>query len=833
MNERDPLKLSLDVLRHYAQCFLGRWGDLREGVSEFPPLDPDEEARLRLAEALAAGGEVPVAQWSEPIRLRSIFDRIEPALPPDRAGGYPLQALDRRRETLFPQRPRPAATEGEYRALARSLREALQGAEAFARGHPAAQIAGLLGAMARFAWCVPAASAAAFEDISLYDHGRVAAALAALLAEAPDEALRAWKAALRNGADAPPVALLIKGDLSGIQDFLYQVSGKGTARGLRGRSLYLQLLSEAVALFLLRQLRLPLVNLLYSSGGHFWILARPADAERLADLQRAVDRRLIAFHGMDLGLILGEVPLRPADLRPGGLKAAMDELAARIRARKLRRFADLPAGDWALLLRTTPDSTEPGDWTDCAVCGQVGRRGREIREVEGNVRKCLRCLSFEELGRQALDMSAVAWIVRAEDDGPAGEAASSSNWADPLAAFGLGVVLFNAQGEPIGDLPLPRDGEWALVWAVGSRAWDLQVRRRIAEQLGGLPTAFVPRFVLRYAPRVTAEDRERFKARYEARGEEMPEEGSIRDFEILEGWSTGIQRLGVLRADLDGAGTLFSEGLGPRMTLSRLVALSSTISRFFEGYVETLCRQCDPRRGGSGVIYALYSGGDDLFIVGAWDAVADLAGALRRELDAYTGGHPRIGLSAGLTLHGGRESAQRMAEAAGEALEEAKGYRGPDPGRQKDAFAFLGPVMPWRPGEVFHEVLRWRDRFVAIVDEETGAGEGRPRRRAGRGRSVLFALIRWALRIQRERARGRPGAQAILGPWLWQLPYFLARWQEMAEEGSGTEKLLREMRRDWERMGPAEASARIEAIWGPAARWAELLTRRGEGREAP
>ncbi|WP_322797742.1 hypothetical protein, partial [Thermoflexus sp.] len=109
------MKFTRVTLLQYAQFFLQRWGD--SGTEDFgllfPALDPDEEARLRLAEALAAGGEVPVAQWSEPIRLRSIFDRIEPALPPDRAGGYPLQALDRRRETLFPQRPRPAATEGE------------------------------------------------------------------------------------------------------------------------------------------------------------------------------------------------------------------------------------------------------------------------------------------------------------------------------------------------------------------------------------------------------------------------------------------------------------------------------------------------------------------------------------------------------------------------------------------------------------------------------------------------------------------------------------------------------------------------------------------------
>ncbi|WP_322799302.1 hypothetical protein, partial [Thermoflexus sp.] len=185
MSERDALKLSLSALICYAQFFLQGWEDPREEVSEFlPPLNSNDEAHPRLAEALAASGEVPVAQCSEPIRLRSIFNWIETALPPDRAGGYPLRALDCCRETLFPQRPRLAATEEEYRAPARSLREAIQRAKRFARGHPAARIAGLLGAMVRFTWCVPAASPDAFEKtIEFIPSDTLFAALVAVAVE--------------------------------------------------------------------------------------------------------------------------------------------------------------------------------------------------------------------------------------------------------------------------------------------------------------------------------------------------------------------------------------------------------------------------------------------------------------------------------------------------------------------------------------------------------------------------------------------------------------------------------------------------------------------------
>jgi CRISPR-associated protein Csm1 len=70
-----------------------------------------------------------------------------------------------------------------------------------------------------------------------------------------------------------PVALLIGGDLSGIQRFLYAISSEGAAKSLRGRSAYLALLADAAVEFLLRELDLPPTQVVYRSGGHFYLLA--------------------------------------------------------------------------------------------------------------------------------------------------------------------------------------------------------------------------------------------------------------------------------------------------------------------------------------------------------------------------------------------------------------------------------------------------------------------------------------------------------------------------------------------------------------------------------
>jgi CRISPR-associated protein Cas10/Csm1 subtype III-A len=108
------------------------------------------------------------------------------------------------------------------------------------------------------------------------------AALAACLAEMDTNNLEALLASVRrefrgeaSAQDVEvlnqPVALLVGGDISGIQKFIYTISSKGAARMLRGRSFYLQLLTEALLRYTLVELGLPYSNVIYSGGGHFYL----------------------------------------------------------------------------------------------------------------------------------------------------------------------------------------------------------------------------------------------------------------------------------------------------------------------------------------------------------------------------------------------------------------------------------------------------------------------------------------------------------------------------------------------------------------------------------
>ncbi len=68
------------------------------------------------------------------------------------------------------------------------------------------------------------------------------------------------------GGDQKPF-LLVGGDLSGIQKYIYGIIARGAAKNLKGRSFYLQLLIDNIVNFLIKELELFDANIIYKTGG--------------------------------------------------------------------------------------------------------------------------------------------------------------------------------------------------------------------------------------------------------------------------------------------------------------------------------------------------------------------------------------------------------------------------------------------------------------------------------------------------------------------------------------------------------------------------------------
>src|SRR5262249_29909423 len=120
----------------------------------------------------------------------------------------------------------------------------------------------------RFTACIASDTQSDPPDVSLFDHLRVTAAVAGCLYQ--------FHAAGNTLTDRvltqppPKRCTLVVGDLSGIQDYLFDIAtvgAGGVARRLRARSFFLQMLAEVAALKVLGAFDLPLANVLMATGG--------------------------------------------------------------------------------------------------------------------------------------------------------------------------------------------------------------------------------------------------------------------------------------------------------------------------------------------------------------------------------------------------------------------------------------------------------------------------------------------------------------------------------------------------------------------------------------
>lgn len=630
-----------------------------------------------------------------------------------------------------------------------------------------------------YAWCIPSAAYVDEPDVSLADHLQMTGALAACLWELPGRTLEKLEP---DPFRDEPVALLVGGDVSGIQRFLYTVSSAGAAKSLRGRSAYLSLLCDAVAEFVRRRLDLLPCNVLYSGGGHFYLLAPLSAEDRLRELREEITHLLLDFFGGDVAIALQAVPLLGSDLKvaPDSPHSALGrrwaELAARLRDAKQTLLREVALTDPQKVFGPFGVG---GPETYCVVCHSepdqpegLKRRGLSrpvaVAAAEETQRKCSLCESFEELSRRVADAQ---YLVLRALPPRAGEEPGTRKlqWHSVLTALGLELWL-NTEEQVVQHY---REGDWVVRLNEPSlhpvSAGDREI----------------PVVGFRFLPNFTPRD----------------PDGTVRELKDMAEASDGAPYFASLRMDVDSLGRLFSEGLGGRLSLSRLAALSRSLSVFFEGYLNRVCEQVDPGRRR---LYLLYSGGDDLLAVGSWGAVLQLAEKVRGEFGRFACSNPAVTLSAGTALHHEKFPLYEAARTAGGLLEAGKSWR--RDGRTKDAANVWGQVVEWSN---LQWARGWHDRIRTWLDQ----GQVR--------RAFVFKLARIAtlyderkrkLARQANLSEGEIRRRVRYDRWLWTLVYYLAK--ESSDLQADLEQLRSEL----------VDHDRIERL-ALLARWVELSTR--------
>jgi len=495
-------------------------------------------------------------------------------------------------------------------------------------------------------------------DVSLYDHLRTTAGLAACIYDYfAERGISDYRQALFSRGSSQsyysePMFMLVSCDMSGIQDFIYNISGTGALKQLRARSLYLELMMEHIVDELLDRLALSRANAIYTGGGHAYLLL-PNTQKAKTTLQAFRDDLkswFIKEHGTDLYVATACVACSADDLsNKGEDKQRFSEL-----------FKSLFVGlSDAKASRYTASDIRQMNFNNCFA--DTGRECRECHRstalaTHGDI--CATCESLHSISAELIRKSVFAVVGERAEGG-------SLSGAHLSLPFDCELVLYDRQSY-LSQRPVVK-----RVYTKNS--WDAGIDLATHIWMGDYTAETNGRGVASYAEYATTLEKGR-----------------------------GIKRLGVLRADVDDLGAAFASGIpSEKVSISRTATLSRALSYFFKHKINEILDS------GKYQLQIIYSGGDDLFIVGNWSDVLYAALDIRKALREFTG-NDALTISAGVGMFDEKYPIARMASEAG-ALEDAAKLHAEtsESGtlRLKDAIAL------WRNDLAFS----WSD-FASIIE---------------------------------------------------------------------------------------------------------------------
>lgn len=483
-------------------------------------------------------------------------------------------------------------------------------------------------------------------DISLYDAARNTAAIAICL----------------DGAtDAENPFLLIGADLSGIQSYIYQIVSKYAAKNLKGRSFYLRLLTDAVVRYLLKELHLFKANVVYNSGGGFYILA-PNNAEtieRLEKAERVIEEQMFAVHGTALYLAMDSVAFSKDTLLHKGAESLGDvwgrlyERRDRCKNAKLKKMLQKKGASFFEPFMTG----EEGDADRCT--GEMFVPG-EPSFSEGDLRP-LRKTTKEQikLGQVLKNFDAIVVSEKPID-----------GMTFSLCPANLGFYYYFVDKKQLEDIP---DGTSVVLYNNFDRSCTRSSIDYGMEFYGG--------------NKMECDHFERLC--------------------IGRGGEDSFKRLGVLRMDVDNLGNIFQSGIArEKMSLCRMSALSRSFDYFFSGYLNTIWKDVDPLHS-----YIVYSGGDDVFVIGDWSVSIQIAKRIHEKFKLFTCNNPAFSISGGIALIGDKFPIIKGAEMSATEESNAKGHE--CGGRAKNSLSFLS--TPLNFDEEYTRVEQLKNEIVKAV----------------------------------------------------------------------------------------------------------------------
>lgn len=524
--------------------------------------------------------------------------------------------------------------------------------------------------MEKYMWCIASDTQINISDISLFDHLKSTSALALASYKYHKE-----NNILENGAQ-PSIETeqfkVLVGDVSGIQNFIYDgIKSEGAAKTLRGKSFFVKMISDAIALYIIKEFELSLTNIILTAGGKFYILLQNTEdsMKKIEEIKEKLNNYLYKE-------FFGQLFVNIVTLEANG-----NEIA-----KKFTKI--LEKGNREL------------NWQkDKRFFNQI--RENPIFDVE-----------YRDDGTTALDRL--------------NEKFKEMGGKIPKAKF-IGIrynhkVDNNKTFEVIENMSIQFFKSKEEINASGkNEKIDLVISLNNVEIVENYPT--IVRFISNYAP--LKENRD-----------------SLKNFENISDSAIGNKKIAVYKADVDNLGMIFSIGLKKKKNVSeeelekieeseekdyRSISRISTLSRnmeyffsywmnsiFKKGKVEISLDDRIKKEIELSDIYVLYSGGDDLVIIGPWDKIIYVSYFIRKKFKEFVTENEEITLSGGIAVSHPKLRIINGIDNAGELEEKAK-----EIDKDKNALTLFDRSFKW---DEFEKIFEFAERLQKIYGNKEERG---------------------------------------------------------------------------------------------------------------
>ena len=507
---------------------------------------------------------------------------------------------------------------------------------------------------------IPSAFYYSNPNIPLYDHLKISGAIAMSI--------------YRSEKSGNSKFMLIRTDMSGIQDYIFkyfrseQADERGTRR-IRGRSLRVSLTTRAIVQYIVDELNLYDLNVMWlNSDGALILAPYSQESERkLEDIRKNIGQYFIDHdRGLScaIGWNCGDYKIIPSvkkdqqkeseqlDVEDSDFKSFLDGLMNKVNEVKRRSYYDQ--------LKANPEEFFIGSEIDpCWSCGLNNKVGED---------RCEECLKEEELGSYIVKKSES--LIMKKEPLDQRETGIEFNFGNFMYSFSLRepgekenssrILYINKYPDRIKDFQIP----WEI-FLIG----NYTPKRND----GSLLTI-----------------NEMLK---------IDDESSTRKYFYL----------GIFKADIDNMGTLISNGF-PNLTLPSYACFSRQITIFFTYFVNQIANKND--------IYLIYSGGDDISALGPIDRVIEFSGNVNMEFKKWVE-NDEITFSAGIATTHAKFPLRRGIKLAELELKESKNNEVNM--KTKDSITVFETTMNW---EEFEYMTKFKkEMYENIKDEYESLGK--------------------------------------------------------------------------------------------------------------